>query len=398
MKSTILKNTLIITTAMLTISFATSCQNQSTKDKPVETKDTVKTKEVKKDTIAVDKVNNDIARFIAGMPVDSKSELNTLAQTTQWKNYGTKLDSAWSKFNKKTIEKLTAWSEVELADIHKNNKTLFYPFSGPDFLHAYAIFPKVTKMMLFGLEPVGSVPDMKKFTKENMTSYFSALDKSIEDALNLNFFKTKNMKVDMNNANVDGTLPILLLFVARAGNQIAEIKPLEIGADGKIVYIDKFKKCNLNDKYNKGVEITFIDSKDGSKKLLYYFCAEISDGGLGNNKACKTFFQNLDSNVVSYLKSASYLMHKSYFSTIRNTILTKSSAFLQDDSGIGFHYIDSKKFDIQLYGSYTRPIPLFDEMYEQDLRDAYTKSKTVKTLNFKIGYNAKTNLLLARKK
>jgi len=51
---------------------------------------------------------------------------------------------------------------------------------------------------------------------------------------------------------------------------------------------------------------------------------------------------------------------------------------------------------------YTKPIDLFHNDYQQDLRDIYTQKKyTVKPLTFGIGYNynlAETHLMLFQRK
>ena len=69
---------------------------------------------------------------------------------------------------------------------------------------------------------------------------------------------------------------------------------------------------------------------------------------------------------------------------------------LQDDSGIAYKFYDKAKWDITLYGTYEKPIPLFKDFYEADLFDAYKKS--AKPVDFRYGYNRKSNFLLAQKK
>ena len=96
------------------------------------------------------------------------------------------------------------------------------------------------------------------------------------------------------------------------------------------------------------------------------------------------------------VKSATYLMHKSYFSVIRNTVLQKSTLILQDDSGISYKFYDHSQWDITLFGKYTKPIPMFKEHYEADLFDAYKHVSN--TLDFRYGYNLESNILLAEKK
>jgi hypothetical protein len=89
----------------------------------------------------------------------------------------------------------------------------------------------------------------------------------------------------------------------------------------------------------------------------------------------------------TYLKSASYLMNYKTFATIRNICLAKSKSILQDDTGIGFQYIDKAKWTIQLYGNYVTPVSDFKGVFQQDLHKAYTDSTHVKALPFSLGYH-----------
>ncbi|NTW32269.1 MAG: hypothetical protein HGB12_06550 [Bacteroidetes bacterium] len=371
-----------------------SCGGAGKKDNK-DKKDTVKT--VKKDSIKANKVYTDIAKFISGMKVDEKSELYELSQTESFKNYSISSDSSWAKLEKRRLSKMRAWSETELSDMNKDIKTLFYPFSGPDFLHAQAFFPKTKKIIMFGLEPVGNIPDLKKIPKEKLSKFFSALNFSIEDVLKLSFFKTIDMSKELNSELISGALPIILLFVARTDHEIVDIKPTEIDKNGKMVYIDAFKNLKSEASYNKGVEIKYKDKEDTVLRTIYYFSANVADGGLKTNPNCTKFFENIENNVITMVKSASYLMHNPYFSVVRNTVLNKSKAFLQDDSGVAFKYIDQNKWNIQLYGIYNGPIQMFSNRMEKDLKQAY-KDMKVKSINFQYGYGSKCGLLVARKK
>jgi len=365
-------------------------------DKKVkDAKDTLKV--VKKDSIVINKKYTDIAKFIAGIPVDDKSDLYALSQLASFKSYCKSSDSSWAKLEKRRISKMRAWADTEVVDLNKDLKTLYYPFSGPDFLHAHTFFPKAKKYIMFGLEPVGNIPDIKKVPQEKLSTYYSALNYSIEDVLNLSFFKTINMSKELNSEMITGSLPIIMLFVARTGHEIVDIKPTEINKEGKIVYLDAFKNLKGEASYNMGAEISFIDPGDTVVRKIYYFSANVADGGLKTNQNCMNFFENLDSNLVTMVKSASYLMHNSYFSIVRDNLMKKSKAFFQDDSGIAFHYIDKNKWNIQLYGVYNGPIEMFANRFEKDLKEAYTKDK-VKAINFQYGYGKQCGLLVARKK
>ncbi len=371
-----------------------SCNGSGSKDNK-DNRDTVKT--VKKDTVKINKAYTDIAKFISGMKVDEKSDLYELSQSESFRSYSKSFDSSWSKLEKKRLSKMRTWAEAGLVDLNKNIKTLFYPFSGPDFLYAQTFFPNTKKIIMFGLEPVGNIPDMKNIPKEKLNKFFGALNYSIEDALSLSFFKTMDMGKELNSDLINGSLPIILLFVARTGHDIVDIKPTEIDKDGKMVYIDSFKNLKGEASYNKGAEITYVDKEDTVLRKLVYFSANVADGGLGINLNCKKYLENIENGVTTMIKSASYLMHNSYFSVVRNAVLDKSVAFLQDDSGLAYKYIDKTKWNIKLYGVYNCPIPMFSNRFEQDLKEAYNTEK-INPIYFQYGYGASCGLLVARKK
>src|ERR1035441_7736220 len=104
----------------------------------------------------------------------------------------------------------------------------------------------------------------------------------------------------------------------------------------------------------------------------------------------------------TYLKAASYMLHKPGFSMIRERILSDSLVILQDDSGIPYHFFATATWRVQLYGEYVRPYGSFRPLEQPDLRKAYltTGEKGPKPLDFRIGYGygrVESNLLLATK-
>jgi hypothetical protein len=91
-------------------------------------------------------------------------------------------------------------------------------------------------------------------------------------------------------------------------------------------------------------------------------------------------------------------MHDEHFSTTRNLVLSQSTGLLQDDSGIPVKYFDKHKWELKFYGTYTEPIDLFNKRYQPELRKIYNSDRTLKPLNFGIGYKFRvdeSNLMLA---
>lgn len=94
-------------------------------------------------------------------------------------------------------------------------------------------------------------------------------------------------------------------------------------------------------------------------------------------------------------------MYGEDFSDIRTLTLVKNSYLLQDDSGIPLKSFDRSRWDLKFYGSYTSPIAVFNHDYQPELRQIYVNDKTIKPLNFGIGYKFgpnESNLMLAKVK
>jgi hypothetical protein len=100
---------------------------------------------------------------------------------------------------------------------------------------------------------------------------------------------------------------------------------------------------------------------------------------------------------MTFIKSASYVLHDKSASQTRDFILENAKAVLQDDTGIPFHYFDSR-WDKHVFGQYTQPtLPIFRNYQQKTLSDYYANHKPVE-IGFKIGYGfnqERPNLILA---
>ena len=404
-----MKKLLLLTFAIILFM---SCTQSTEKKAPTQTKDSTdvksqSTNHSKTATTAIDYAKlgidsaqvlelNNLAHFVAGMPVSGSSKLAKYTKSKIWSSYASQANSTWTSFFARN-EAARKWGVVELKELQETCTKLIYPFSGPDVLYPEIFFPQTSEVYMIGLEPVGSVPVYKELTDIQLDTIFEKYKRSINEVIKLSFFMTKKMKIELTNQDIDGTTPIIMLFLVREGKEILKIEPVVIDDNGDIL-----AKKSFNDtKHFKNRGVRFYYHNKGSDELrqITYFSTNLADGTLSGNKPMLAFFEKMDGNIASYVKSASYLMHKTAFSTIRNTLLNKSIYHLQDDSGIPYRFIDSKKWDIQLYGSYVKPIKLFEKCIEEDLVLAYKDSTAkIKKLNFRIGYAPQSNLLLAKKK
>lgn len=380
------------------------------------------------------RIYNDNARFIAGMKSEEGSDFSKFEKNQDWKQYAAWYNNTWARLEKGQLQKIKSWSEQELAFNNpplfsqQNNSnqsqapTIFYPFSGADFLYATTLFPSADQYVMIGLEPVGKIPDIRKIPVDFWENYFLALRTAQDDILTASFFKTKDMKVDFRIQELKGTLPILMIFLTRTGNKIITMEPVQINDSGKVVESRFEKIANHQFSQMNGIRITFekdnkqaADSanlKNGSEnknvqKTLYYFSIDLSDNSLIKKPHFESFMNNFG-EVVTFIKSASYLMHQKDFSMIRKSILDHSSIVLQDDSGIPLKYFTDKDSneleqtwsELTFYGAYKEPIRLFKNFHQEELKKNYADTAKTKPLLFRIGYQTQTNksnLMLAKK-
>jgi hypothetical protein len=331
------------------------------------------------DTVSAD----DTARFLAGMPPSADSPLTPLTKDPAWQRHAKFFDAAFGQLEQRQLSKIRAWSDTNLA---APRPSMFYMFSGPDFLYANAFYGKATTYVLSALEPVGSPPDLTKLPRGSVGSTLYDIERSTGTILSFSFFITKKMKTDLHAGQVSGTLPILYVFLARSGNTIRNVNLVALDDKGAVATDDAGKNAA------RGVRIVFAGS-DGVERTLYYFSTDLSNPGVkasGFLKFCETLAPGN-----SLIKSASYLLHSGNFSTVRNFILTNSATIIQDDSGIPLADYNPKKWRFFPFGHYAGPIGEFPGRYQQEYAELFRRSQP---MDFGIGYrwrSFESNLLLS---
>jgi hypothetical protein len=329
---------------------------------------------------------NASARGLAGL--NSSGGNAPWESTPEWKDYQARLDGNWNYLARIRLNAMRTWGNTELGDLRDKTSTVFYPFSGPDALYANTLFPDSKILLMAGLEPVGSTPDLAKIQQDGkLGPYLAQVKTSLFTILAASFFKTKDMKNDFNNQLVDGLMPAIVVFLAREGYSISDIQYVALDRDGTM-------HAKGQGSGAPGVQITY-----GDGRTLIYFQANLSNDGQSENPGFVRLMHRLAPGI-TYLKAASYLLYEDYFSTIRDAILDDSIAVVEDDSGIPFKDFKSAQWDVLPYGDYTGPITLFKDKDQPDLHDFYKKTPHDQ-LAFGSGYKfsaSVSSLLVAKKR
>ena len=330
---------------------------------------------------------DDTARFLAGLQPSEGSPLAPLTKDPAWQHHARFFDSAFAQLEQRQIAKVRSWADTNLA---APKPTMFYFFSGPDFLYANAFYSKASTYVMAALEPAGSVPDLTKMSRGNVNSALGNIEHSLATIMNFSFFITKHMKTDLHVGQISGALPLLFVFMERSGKSIREVTPVMLDEDGKVNTGGEGAKANAA----RGVRIIFAGT-DGVEKTLYYFSTDLSNSGVKNSgflKFCETLAPGN-----SLIKSASYLLHSGSFTTARDFLLANSATIIQDDSGIPLGNYNPKKWRFFPFGHYAGPIGEFPGRYQQSYAELFRRAQP---MDFGIGYRWRThdsNLLLSVK-
>ena len=337
------------------------------------------------DTATVD----DTARFLAGLPPSEGSPLMALTKDSSWQHHAHFFDNAFAQLEQRQLSKVRAWADTNLA---APKPTMFYFFSGPDFLYANAFYSKASTYVMAALEPSGSVPDLAKLPRGSVDAALANIEHSLGNLMSFSFFITKHMKVDLHAGQISGALPLLLVFIERSGKTIRDVTPVALDDEGKVLTGSESTSAKSN--APRGVRILFAD-KDGAEKTLYYFSTDLSNTGVRSSGFLKFCATLAPGN--SLIKSASYLMHAGNFSAVRSFILANSATVIQDDSGIPLAYYSPKRWRFFPFGSYRGPIDKFPGRYQHSYADLFRRAQPI---DFGIGYRWRThesNVLLSVK-
>jgi hypothetical protein len=338
----------------------------------------------------------DVARFLAGLPGMPDSPFAEIETTDTWQAHRQRLDEAWRKAD--FVSGLIAFQKQELSGDPAWAAPLFYPFGGPDVLTATLLFPQSPVCVIVGLEPAGTLPSLRQIKTMDLQKYLAEIRGTMASELGRSFFITRDMDRQFRGQITDGLLVPILQLLVRSHHRVLGFRYVRLDDEGKI--IDRAPTYKAPTRFgNKGTEIEFQDESDSSIHTLYYFSVNLSNERLLENKPFLKYLSQ-PGEVTTFLKATSFLPHQAAFSMIRESVLAKSAAILQDDSGIPYSFFRPDAWRVQLFGEYHRPFGSFRWMEQPELRKAYSEAG-VKPLSLHLGYGYArigSDLLLARRR
>jgi hypothetical protein len=324
--------------------------------------------------------------FLSGnMDVNDSSKLGILAKKPFYQSFKSRIKKHWELYNTEIGEPFTNWKKKNVPE--PKSKVVFYPFSGPDFPNAYALFPKAHTYILIGLEAGGFNPEIETLNEARIANGLNVLNTSLDTISSRNYFMTNSMKVDISKSPFRGTASVFLTYLGLMKIKPFSLKNFILNSDGEIHYLTK-EEISKKASYKEGehsVEIEFVDPVDGSKKKLYFISTNISNYGFKIYPGTLKFLDKFGDFAIP-MKAASYLLHYDSFTEMRDFVLKKAELFVMDDTGPRIKDIEATgNFSVKVFGRYTRPIGLWPEKVQPDLQKIHAEQKPEK-IDFKYGY------------
>ena len=341
------------------------------------------------------------ARMLAGLPpADGAPQIASAAQADVWKNHRRYSEAGVKKLRAR-LAAMDQWQAAHLTTLAGGSRTLLYPFSGPDFINAYALFPNEDTYVLYSLEEPGSVPRLADLPAPQLGFMLRDLRTALNDMVHLNFFITPNMKEQVRESTLRGTVPVLLAMMGMLELNVQRVTPLDLWPErsAAISALPAGKRPKLP---LRAVQIDFENPArtPGRVQSLMYFSLDVSDAALVHYPEFMPWLRDFQQPKV-LLKSASYLLHNAWFRETRNLILERAALVVQDDTGVPFRALQKAGFKVDLYGRYETPVELFKERHQPDLAAAFDAGANPKPVPFPFGYNwrkgGKSFVIVARR-
>ena len=289
----------------------------------------------------------------------------------------TQADGAWQFYQQNMGQPMSTWAHTE---IHQPaGGTVFYPFSGPDFVTAAQLFPQASRFVMVAMQAAGepaSLGDMSGTRAQNFQSKFL---REWMKFSRLAFFRTDDLNEDLRDKHAQiGVTTILITFALYMGYDEKEVYPIALDpTNGQFIQTTGDWKS-----------VRLIMSKAGKPVMLDYVSLDLSDAHLSQVEPTRAWLERESRNPV-LLKAASHLLQETYFSILRDILVAKAKMVIQDETGLNYTHL-SQIGPVDLYGGFLYPHELFNRKKQESLAQAYKDSKNIKPLPFAFSYNKTT--------
>ena len=290
----------------------------------------------------------------------------------------TQADGAWDFYQKTIGQPLTNFAAAEIKP--KAGGTVFYPFSGPDFVTLAHAFPSAERYVMVAMQAAGAPVTLATMPAARAQGFQAKFMREWMKFSRLAFFRTDDLNEDQRDQFAPiGVTTILSTFALYSGFDVMDIYP--------IVY-DEQSDAFVKSTTGQWKSVRLVLSKAGKPVTLDYVSLDLSDASLTKNEPMRKWLAREAKNPV-LIKAASHLLQETYFSVMRDILVENATMVVQDETGLNYTYL-AQIGPVDLYGGFLYPHELFNRKKQESLAKAYREATNVKPLPFAFSYN-KTN-------
>lgn len=339
--------------------------------------------------VKIDRQATAVAQVLAGIaPAPGDPDIDRIVATDAWKEHQTAMQRAWSAVNARRVA-MARWRDAEIQLPPNARRTLLYPFSGPDFLNAQAMFPDQERYVFLSLERPGQMPPLAQLSPKQLDALFDDVRGALADIFQRNFFITDYMTKQLATPRLQGITPLVTTMMALSGHRIVGITQLDPYPELTRAYAappSEFSGPRPRRRM-RAVRIEFVRDDRTSAQELVFFSVDASDKELRYYPEFANWVGQ-HKGAALFLKSASYLFHDQQFSQLRAAVLGAADIIVQDDTGVPYRLLREQGWQLKLYGTYAKPIPALRYGHQADLESLYQSQANVPQLPFPFGYRA----------
>jgi hypothetical protein len=316
------------------------------------------------------------AQVLAGRP--DAAPFGDLDRDALLTHYATRAEQAWAAYERRIGAPLVAWADATLA--RTPGETLFYPFSGPDFVTVHRLYPDAARYVLVAIQPAGRVPDVAAMDAARLKTALKLFGAGLPSFARRGYFITDELNHEfVPTDGVEGIAGVLVLFAEREGFEVRRALPVRLADDGAdLVPADPAGPWD-------SLRLELRRRADGAAVTLDYARVDLSDRGLKHDPAAQAWLATMTHHRV-LLKAASHLLQTRHFKRLKALLLANPPTVLQDDSGLDYADL-VKAFDVRLYGRLVAPNRSFQGRdYQSALVKAYRRQRGAPRLAFRFGY------------
>ena len=268
-----------------------------------------------------------------------------------------------NKISQSYREAWRTFSKEKLSEANQESTGVFYPFGGPDTIFPTLLFPNMKKLILVGLEDIGTLPNIKELhERKQLVNLIRHFGHSIYNAFELGYFPTKTMHREFGEYGVIGIASSALLLM---GAEIISIENFSLGEDGSVI---------PDPDSNYAFRLRYRMGSDQQDREVYYFKQELQKIIPGRSHPFRNFLNN-QSIQTSYLKATNYSLFD-HFEKYQSIVLymVKQKYIVQSDCGIPFATFNYPEIEVDLFGQYAVPNRKLGSFPMWELRSAYAEA------------------------